>query len=722
VINDTAACIDAQAEESTLAEFLRDIVNIPPPLSHIYSIEKTDLEPGHGSGFAIGKSADARERMVFYPPDLALCADCLREFNDPGDRRHHYHFITCINCGPRFSIVTDIPYDRANTSMAPFALCPVCDAEYRDSANRRFHTQPTACAACGPRMALRDREGNLVTDSADDVARQTLALLRQGGIGAIKGVGGYHLAADALNEQAVALLRARKKRPFKPLALMAGSVEALREFVSVTAAEEALLVSPQRPIVLLKETRRCVAANVAPGITWHGVMLPYAPFHYHLFSLDPELVLVMTSGNLSEEPIAYDDADARARLARFADFFVTYDRAIIAQNDDSVLFVEMNRPFFVRRSRGYVPVPFASRTTPKHILALGGDLKNAFALARRDFVIMSQHLGDMADALSHQAFKKTVRHFISIFDAAPDVVVSDLHPGYHTTAFARELAGQSLPLIMVQHHHAHIASVLEDHGLDGPVCGIAFDGTGYGTDGALWGSEFLVAGRGSFERAGHFSEFRLPGGESAIRDVWKIGLSLLYGAYGRDYPVMEQDAASTCCWTRWTGASTRPLTCSIGRIFDGVAAILGISRAVSSEAEAAMLLEEAAARGRALDQGQVIAHDSSRGSVVSTDALTRRIVDFLKSGAIVDDIAATFHRDLIVTAAALAETICRERGLDTVALSGGVFHNRILLRGLCELLEQKGLRVLVPRKVPVNDGCIALGQVAVARALLEQES
>lgn len=720
VINDTAGVlIQAEAGKAALEEFIRRIASDAPPLSHVSSVEKTETPPAGIAGFTIGKSAEAAERAVFYSPDIALCADCLREFMDPSDRRYRYPFITCINCGPRFSIVSDIPYDRANTTMASFPMCPECAAEYSDSRDRRFHTQPTACRRCGPGLALLDAGGNVLADEPGLIASMTVDMLRAGKIGALKGLGGFHLAVDALNESAVAELRRRKKRPFKPFALMAGSIGIVESFLEVSPEERKLLLSKESPAVLLKEKKKHVAGNVSPGLTWQGMMLPYTPFQHLLFSLAPEMVLVMTSGNLSEEPIAYRDGDAFDRLGPFADFFVTYNREIIAQNDDSVMFVELGRPLFVRRSRGYVPAPFASRNTPTKILAVGGDLKNAFALARKDFVIVSQYLGDMADAMSHAAFRSAVSHFTKIFDASPEVVVSDMHPGYLTTSFADEIAGAELERIKVQHHHAHIASVLEERGVDGPVIGIAFDGTGYGTDGTLWGSEFLVAGRKGFTRAAHFGEFPLPGGESAIRDVWKIGLSLLYRAYGRDFPVMEHDAAGAVLLDALDRGINAPLTCSIGRVFDGIAAILGISRTVSSEAEAAMLLEESAARGNSMDVGLVLPWSQGPCRVVDTMTLVRRVVEMMQAGVPADDIAAWFHRAISVTTAALVREIRNETGLSAAALSGGVFHNRILLRQIYELLTRDGFEVLVPEKVPVNDGCISLGQVAVARAILE---
>jgi hydrogenase maturation protein HypF len=721
IYNDTEGVfIHAEGEAVDCERFLFELSDAAPPLAMIMSVDAKESAPAGRMNFSIEPSRITAERLAFYSPDVAVCDQCRGEFFDQADRRHRYPFITCINCGPRFSIVHDVPYDRENTSMAPFTMCERCRNEYTDPADRRFHSQPNACPVCGPHISLRNRRKESITAKSDDVARMTVELLKQGAIIAIKGIGGYHLAVDARNDAAVIELRERKRRPFKPFAIMAGTREAAERFLEIGDVEKSLLLSRERPIVLLKEKRELVSRKVAPGLAYLGLMLPYTPFQHHLFSIDPDMVLVMTSGNVTDEPIEYRDETVFERLGHIADYFVTYNREIIGQGDDSVLYVVDDLPFFVRRSRGYVPVPFLSSETPFPILAAGGDLKNSFAIARKSFIIMSQYLGDMADPLTYRVFRSTVGHFIRIFDAEPEVIVSDMHPAYLTRQHAEEMSAMGKRLIKVQHHHAHIASVMEEHGLDEPVIGIAFDGTGYGTDGTLWGSEFLIARRDGFERAAHFSNFQLPGGESAIHDVWKIGLSLLYNRFARDYPVMDRNAASEHIMEIIEKNINTPLTCSIGRIFDGVAAILGISRSVSTEAEAAQLLEEAALKGVPPGKPYSIHYTDGDTIVIGTGDLTAYIVYLLERGARVEDIAAEFHQAIIHTSAAVACRIREKTGIDAVALSGGVFHNRILLSGMMNILRDKGFRLFTHKAVPCNDGCIALGQIAVAKEMLAQ--
>ncbi len=719
--NDTeGVVVHAEGDDEAVDGFVRELSDSAPPLAVILSIDVRDARPAGAAGFTIETSRPAAERLAFYSPDVAMCDRCRDEFFDPGNRRHLYPFITCIDCGPRFSIVRDIPYDRENTSMAPFVQCEQCLAEYRDSGDRRFHSQPNACPVCGPRMTLRGRNGDPLTSDPPEVARRTLEIIRDGGIVAIKGMGGYHLAADATKDGAVRELRKRKRRPFKPFAVMAGSLDTAREFAGISPLEAELLLSKERPIVLVRERRAVLSRLVAPGLSYTGLMLPCTPFQHHLFRLDPGAVLVMTSGNVSEEPIEYRDETITGRLGGIADYFVTYDRDIIGQGDDSVMFVSGGRPFFIRRSRGFIPVPFLSADSPECVFAAGGDMKNSFAIARKHFIIMSQYLGDMEDPLTWEAYRATAEHFIRVFDAAPRVVAADMHPGYHTRRYAGELASEGGRLIEVQHHHAHIASVMEEHGLEGPVIGIAFDGTGYGTDGTLWGSEFLVARRDGFERAAHYSYFPLPGGERAIHDVWKTGLSLLHGRYGRSCPVMPRDGESDAVIEIIEKKINSPLTCSIGRLFDGVAAILGIRRSVTAEAEAAQLLEEAASRGRAPGRPHVPGFEAGEGLVISTGDLVGYLVSLMEKGTGTEDVAAAFHASIIHTATAVALRIREETGIASVALSGGVFHNRVLLEGLARLLPEKGFRVFLPRDLPCNDGCIAHGQLVVAKELLGQ--
>ena len=719
VRNDTEGVfIEAEGEEDALLRFTKEIVSKAPPLSHIMDVSATDGAMKDYKSFIIDKSVHTGERIAFYAPDIALCDDCLREFNDPRDRRYHYPFITCINCGPRFSIINDIPYDRVNTSMSVFPLCESCLREYNDPADRRFHAQPVACPVCGPALSLHGANGELLEGKTEDIAERTVKLLREGNIIAIKGVGGYLLAADATNDGVVQELRNRKRRPFKPFAIMASGMEHVERIAHVSPAERSLLVSRERPIVLLEKKEGAFSKFVAPGIAHIGIMLPYLPFQFHLFSLAPDMVLIMTSGNLSDEPIVYSDETAFRRFKRIADYIITYNRQIVAQNDDSVLFVEKETPLFVRRSRGYVPRPFLSTRTDSRILALGGDLKNSFAIARRDFIILSQYLGDMGDPLTQEAFRQTVDHYIRVFDAEPDVLVSDMHPGYMTTMYRDEMARGHEKHFQVQHHHAHIASVLEDHGIHDKVIGIAYDGTGYGTDGTLWGSEFLIADRKEFIRAGHFSGFPLPGGETAIRDVWKIGLSLLHKRYGRDVPLFTEEMDVFNVMEIMEKGINSPETCSLGRIFDGMSAILGISRSISTEAEAAILLEEAARRGTWPGKPFLIPMSDDEKIVISTMDLTDYVMGLINSGEAVQDIALAFHRSVVHTTIEAAMRLRGRYGINSVALSGGVFHNRIILRHVWEGLIAADFNVLLPVKIPPNDGCIALGQVAVAKELM----
>ena len=718
VLNDTeGVIIHAEGESADLSAFMEHMERDAPPLARIESIEVRERKYNGYVGFSIRASEIGARRSAFIPPDSAVCGECLGEFFDPADRRHHYPFITCTNCGPRFSIATDIPYDRKNTSMVPFTMCDRCASEYADPLDRRFHTQPDACAVCGPRLSLRGRDGSLLLEGTAAIATETVNLLKTGHIVAIKGVGGYLIACDARDEEALRELRQRKGRPTKPFAVMAAGPDRAGEFVHISPEESALLLSSERPIVLLKEKKPLLGRLVAPSLTYIGLMLPYTPFQHLLFSLDESLSLVMTSGNVADEPIIFRDDEAFERLGGIADRFVTYNREITGFTDDSVLFVHDRTPYFIRRSRGYVPVPFASSRARGEMLATGGDLKNSFAFARENVVILSQFLGDLASPASNELYRATIDHLTKVYHLNPEVVVSDMHPGYFTTQFADEMEGRGLGRVRAQHHHAHIASVIEDRNIEGNVIGIAYDGTGYGTDGHLWGSEFLIAGRADFTRAAHFSYFPLPGGESAIHDVWKIGVSLLYQRFGDSYPLMERSAQSDMLIEIIQKKVSTPLTCSIGRIFDGLAAILGLSRRVSAEAEAAMLLEEAAlgAAGTGRPASHLIPCAGEDVIVVSTDDLVDYIVTLKKSGKATGEIAYLFHCALARTTVHVSEMLRERHGSNTVALSGGSFQNRLLLTLITEGLAEKQFDIYAPRKIPFNDGCIALGQIAIAK-------
>jgi hydrogenase maturation protein HypF len=723
VRNDTeGVLVYAEGSAEGIDAFCREIRYNPPPLSSIRSITSSQAEKVGYEHFTIERSEISAKRFTFLPPDVAVCEECLREFFCEGDRRYRYPFITCTNCGPRFSIVRDIPYDRSNTSMDKFIMCDPCQHEYGDPLNRRFHTQPNACHTCGPRLSLYSTDGSFMTDEIDDIVSRTLDFLRDGRIIAIKGVGGFLLACDATSDSAVSELRRRKARPFKPFAIMAGSIEKIEEFLHVSHAERDLLRTKERPIVILKEREQYVSRHVAPLLSFQGIMLPYMPFQHLLFARDRDMVLVMTSGNVSDEPIIFRDEDAFTSLGDIADYIVLFDREILAPSDDSVVCVEEGVPFFIRRSRGFVPAPFHSVMTASHILATGGDLKSSFALAKDDVIIMSQYLGDLASPSGNELYRRTIDHFKKVYDFSPEVVVSDMHPGYFTTFFADELEGEGLRREAVQHHHAHIASVIEDRQLNGKVIGLAFDGTGYGVDGTLWGSEFIIADKREFQRVAHFSSFHLPGGESAIRDVWKIGVSLLFNRFGSSLPdIFNHPQLEPVLEIIQKGIHS-PLTCSIGRIFDGISSILGLSERISTEAEAAMLLEEAAMRGRgsSIDPFEI---PFVRGEtiVLKTDELTGYIVDLMRRKQHREDIAYAFHRAIALSAVSVSEIIRDEFGINDIALSGGVFQNRLLLDLILRGLREKKFDIYIPINVPFNDGCIALGQLAVAGEILRDE-
>lgn len=722
VVNDTeGVLIIASGEPDNVDVFLKLIKENSPPLSYVQDVIAEEILPFESDEFTIGESKTLDKRSTFIAPDTALCNDCLQEFLNSDNRRYHYPFITCTNCGPRFSIVNDIPYDRKNTAMSGFQMCSECDAEYKQPLDRRFHTQPNACMVCGPALALNTNERNLVSDDNEFIANECVTQILSGRIIAIKGVGGYLLAADARSDTALEVLRQRKCRPFKPFALMAGNIESIEDFLHVSEPERSLLLAKERPIVLLKEKKRIISKLVAPSLSYIGIMLPYMPFQHHLFSINKNMILVMTSGNISDEPIIFKDDEAFQKLAGIADYFITFNRDISCQSDDSVLFVENGSNYFIRRSRGFVPVPFRSSNAEKHLFATGGDLKSSFALAKDDIIVLSQHLGDLASPSGNELYRNTAEHFKRVYDFSPDTVISDLHPGYFTTLYANELEQAGLKSIKIQHHHAHIAGVLEEFNIDEKVIGIAYDGTGYGTDGTLWGSEFLIADRLNFKRAAHFSNFPLPGGESAIKDVWKIGISLLHESFGKDFPIMKKSSKTDIILEIIEKKLNSPATCSIGRIFDGISAILGISETISTEAEAAMLLEEAAWRAdknSSYKGYEISSHNSGDELIINTGDLTEYIVSLIKKNETVENIAFKFHSSVSATTIKVAALLREKYNINKIALSGGVFQNRLLLNRIFEGLMDKSFEVYTHHKVPSNDGCIALGQIVIGKEII----
>jgi hydrogenase maturation protein HypF len=690
--------IEVEGDAGTVEEFVRELRDRPPPLASIERITEKGLPPTGCPGFTIAVSAGDGERRALVSPDTATCDDCLRELDDPGDRRYRYPFINCTNCGPRFTITTDVPYDRPNTTMAGFAMCEACRSEYHDPADRRFHAQPICCPDCGPELTLRAPDG---TELARDPIGEARRLLGVGVVIAVKGVGGYHLAAAARDTAAVAALRARKHREEKPLAVMVADVAQAHELCEISPAEERELTGSQRPIVLLTRKDGRLAEQVAPGNRSLGVMLPYTPLH-HLLISEPT---VLTSGNVSDEPIAYRDEDAFERLAGIADAFLTHDRPIHVRTDDSVTRVFRGREQKIRRSRGYVPRPLKLHTE-RPVLACGAELKNTFCLAKDGRAFVSHHIGDLENYETLKAYTDGIEHFQRLFAISPQVLAHDMHPEYLSTKYALD---QELPLVAVQHHHAHIASCMADNAYTEPVIGVAFDGLGYGVDGTLWGGEFLRADLTGFSRLGHLVPVPLPGGATAIREPWRMA-----AAYG----VGEDSAVAGRHGEHWEtvvamaeGGINAPLTSSMGRLFDAVAAVLGVRDRVHYEGQAAVELEQRADLG---ERGRYPLRflGSDPFTVPGADLVAAAAADTAELPVA----AARFHNTV---AAMIVEGCVRSRdltGLDTVALSGGVFQNLLLLGRAVDGLTERGFGVLTHHQIPPNDGGISLGQAAVAGA------
>jgi hydrogenase maturation protein HypF len=733
--NDTdGVTIEIEGPAERVEAFLVRLRAETPPLARIDSIQGRELTPtGVMAGqaeFQILSSEIKGQVSTGIPADAATCLDCLRELLDPADRRYRYPFLNCTNCGPRFTITRKIPYDRPQTSMAKFTMCAACQREYDDPGNRRFHAQPNACRECGPRVWLTKAAGAEIP-SGDAVAAAIERLLA-GQIVTIKGIGGFHLSVDATNESAVTCLRERKHRYGKPLAVMVRDLEAARTVCVLTAEEEALLMTSARPIVLARSREgNGVAAGVAPGIPWLGVFLPYAPLQHLLFADSRVRALVMTSANLAEEPIAIDNDEARARLAGIADAFLLHDREILQRCDDSVMAMVDDAPQLVRRARGFVPLAVAlPNLEAPPLLAVGGHLKNVFALARGGRVYQSQHLGDLENLTGMEFFRASLEHLMRTFEIEPDVVVHDLHPGYLSTQWAKEWAQKrGTPLIAVQHHHVHIAGCMAEHGLEGEVIGLALDGTGYGIDGKIWGGEVLVCRRQNFERFAHLDYVPMPGGEAAIREPWRMALAHLKAAGLEVAPTLfgaTQQEAQVLSRMIERGVNA-PLTSSLGRLFDAAAAVVLGQRTVDYEAQAAIELEGVAVDepddepGYAMEfvGGDWAAREPDR---ICASSLWQALVEDVQSGVSKARIAARFHAGV---AAGFVQAAVRARaatGVARVALSGGCLHNRRLARRLRKGLEAEGLEVFQHRSVSPGDGGLSYGQVAVAAAILARRS
>lgn len=710
--------IEVEGNAAALRDFLAELQSRAPALAQIEHISWEALPVRGDQHFHI-ESSETAPGQIRISPDAATCADCLTELFDSTDRRYRYPFLNCTNCGPRLTIVTGAPYDRQRTTMSSFVMCPACQAEYDDPANRRFHAQPTCCPACGPRLQLLDGNGEPI--AAGDPLAAFAVELRAGRIGALKGLGGYHLACDARSAVAVAELRRRKHRHEKPFALMVADVHAVEKLCVLSSRERELLLSVARPIVLLRRRAAAgVAAEVAPHNPFLGVMLPYTPLHHLLLRELPDVPLVMTSGNRSDEPIAYEDGDAVKRLAGIADLFLVHDRPIHVRCDDSVTRCVGGQELPVRRSRGYAPHPVTLPIAcPLPILAVGGQLKGTFALGRDRHAIVSHHLGDLDHYEAYRAFVRDVGLYERLFAIESQVLAHDLHPDYASTRYARERGARS---VAVQHHHAHAASCMAEHGLTGPVIGVTFDGTGYGTDGAIWGGEFLIADLRSFRRAAHFRYVGMPGGDMAIREPWRLALAhLLDGKLDARILHNRLPSASVAGVSRLLERGFHcPQTSSAGRLFDAVAVLAGLRERVSFEAQAAIELEWQAMTiepdiSYPFDLTRMMETETGLEKlVIDTRPLIRAVVADREQGVGSAGIARRFHSTMAHIIVDVCGQIRQWSGLESVVLSGGVFMNALLLGEVTQQLARAGFRVHSHRIVPPNDGGLSLGQLAVA--------
>jgi hydrogenase maturation protein HypF len=719
--------VEVEGDAERLDLFLRGIEEEAPPLAVVEAVSWRPLAALGERGFRIEESREGSRRRALISPDVATCEECLREVFDPGDRRYRYPFTNCTNCGPRFTITRAVPYDRDTTTMSRFEMCPECRREYDDPTDRRFHAQPNACPTCGPRVRLLDKFGHRLHAKPDDPILRTARMLRGRAIVAVKGIGGYHLACDPFDERAVRTLRRRKVRQDKPFALMAKDLAQVRELCRVGSEEEALLTSPARPIVLLERRDASgIAEAVAPRQSTLGVMLAYTPLH-HLLIADVGIPLVMTSGNNSDEPIAYQDQEAFEQIGEIADYFLVHDRPIHMRTDDSVVRVAGGETYPIRRSRGYAPAPLAvAEDFGRHVLACGGELKNTFCVAKEGYVFLSHHIGDLENYETLRSFREGVEHFCRLFDVQPEVVAYDLHPEYLSTKYARELEEAGLPAVGIQHHHAHVASCLADNGAPGGerVIGVALDGTGYGTDGAVWGGEFFEGSvEEGFVRRGHLEYAFMPGGSAAIRQPWRMALAQLVALYGEEeavklplelVPRVGERNAHLVARLVERKLNTPP-TSSAGRLFDAVAAMVGVpgTQRTTYEGQAAVELELAAdgPTGRGY---RFRLRPDGEGWVVETAGIIRGVVEDLLAGRAKGAISSTFHRTMAEVVVTGCEEIREAGGVAAVALSGGTFQNMLLLEQVVGLLEEKGFEVYRHRRVPANDGGLALGQAILA--------
>lgn len=711
--------MDVEGKTEELNNFISDIKDKLPPLARIENIEVNQLPLIGYKGFSIKKSITKEENgFVLVSPDISICEDCLQELFDPRNQRFRYPFINCTNCGPRFTIIKDIPYDRGKTTMRVFEMCPQCQSEYENIEDRRYHAQPNACADCGPQVSLYQNKRKL--ESVGPIEK-AVKLLKEGKIGAIKGLGGFHLACDATNNKAVAKLRRLKNREAKPFAIMSFNLEKIKKYCKLGKKEEEWLINRARPIVLLKKKEdSLISSLVAPRNNYLGVMLPYTPLHYLLLK-DNFTALIMTSGNIADQPIIGDNQEALEKLDSIADFFLLYNRDIFNRCDDSVLKIINSDNMFFRRSRGYVPYPIILDFKLREVLALGGELKNTISFSKENYVFLSQYLGDLKSVETLSFLKKSIANLKKMFRINPEIIACDLHPDYLSTQYAEEIgAKKGLKVVKVQHHHAHIVSCMVENNIKEKVIGVAYDGTGYGDDGKIWGGEFLLCDLKEYLRVGHLKYYPLPGGDKAIAEPWRMAYSYLYSIYGPKAKTLDIDFIQRMDYDKLSIIEkmidkniNSPLTSSCGRLFDAASSLIGIRDEISYEGQAAMELESFCASGIKERYNFCIFKEGDE-LIIDPQEIFIEIIKDLKEGIDKKVMAAKFHNTIAGFTLNLCVKIRENSGINKIALSGGVFQNKYLTEKVVSLLEDKGFKVYTQSKVPPNDGGISLGQAVVA--------
>ncbi len=716
--------MEIEGEESAVHNFIKELQVNPPPLALIENVKIKKLPLAEFSEFKIKKSrADNGHPVILIPPDISVCDDCLKELNDPSDRRYHYPFINCTNCGPRFTIIQEMPYDRDNTTMQEFPMCHDCYAEYKNIENRRYHAQPNACPVCGPQLSLYENTQKIITR---DPFKEVQERLKKGQIGVVKGLGGFHLTCDASNYLAVSRLRKIKHRDEKPFAVMAENINQISSFCYVSLYAKKYLENIERPIVLLKKKKNnYISPAIAPGNRYIGVMLPYTPLHFLLFK-DNDLILIMTSANFSDEPIIYQNEQTFQKLANRVDFLLIHNRPIYNRCDDSVLKISANRSIFIRRSRGYAPFPVILSQKGRQVFAAGPEDKNTVCFTRDHYAFNSQHLGDLKNRDSFESYKESINRLIRVFQFKPEIIACDLHPDYLSTAYAEQLSEKkNLPLLKIQHHHAHIASCMAEHKLNEKVIGVAFDGTGLGDDGNLWGGEFLVADLLNYQRIGYLQYQAMPGGKQVIHQPWRMACSYLYSMFGQKLAKSNialikriRSADLQILFQMMDKKINSPFTSSCGRLFDAVASLIGLRDEVNFEGQAAMELE-AICQPKYKEHYLYYIEKSKSGYLINTEDMFYQIIKDMERHEDIQKIATKFHNTIADFTLSMCVKIRDKFGINVVVLSGGVFQNSFLLDQTIKKLKKNNFKIYIHCKIPPNDACISLGQAIIANTRIQ---